>query len=116
CFEDASGRTLEQFRLWYSQAGTPEIQVETAYDGDAKTYALKLTQRVPATPGQPEKKPMHIPVALGLIGAQSGKAMSLTLEGENARGPEQRVLELTKPEQRFVFTGVGEEPVLSLGR
>src|SRR6185295_13820587 len=46
-FEDASGRTLEQFRLWYSQAGTPEIHVETAYDGDAQTYALTLKQRVP---------------------------------------------------------------------
>ncbi len=116
CFEDVSGRTLEQFRLWYSQAGTPEIQVETAYDEGAKTYALTLKQRVPSTPGQPDKKPMHIPLALGLIGAQSGTAMSLTLDGENARGPKERVLELTKPEQRFVFTGIGEEPVLSLGR
>ena len=82
----------------------------------AKTYALNLGQRLPPTPGQPEKQPMHIPVALGLIGKKSGKPLPLTLEGENAVGPQERVLELTAPQQRFVFTGIDEEPVLSIGR
>ncbi|HMI95328.1 MAG TPA: aminopeptidase N [Micropepsaceae bacterium] len=116
CFEDASGRRLNQFRLWYSQAGTPEIHADGAYDPAAKTYALNLSQRVPPTPGQPDKLPMHIPVALGLIGKTSGKALALTLEGENNVGPEERVLELTGSERRFLFTGVAEEPVLSIGR
>ena len=116
CFEDASGRKLEQFRLWYSQAGTPEVQAEGAYDPKAKTYALDLKQSVPPTPGQAEKKPMHIPLALGLIGKRSAKPLPLTLEGENETGPNDRVVELVSPEQRFVFTGVAEEPVLSLGR
>jgi aminopeptidase N len=116
CFEDASGRRLDQFRLWYSQAGTPEIHADGDYDPVAKTYLLKLSQRVPPTPGQPDKLPMHIPVALGLIGKTSGKALPLTLDGENNVGPEERVLELTGSERRFVFTGVAEEPVLSIGR
>jgi len=116
CFEDASGRKLEQFRLWYSQAGTPEVQVEGAYDPNAKTYALDLKQSVPPTPGQPEKKPMHIPLALGMIGKRSAKPLPLTLQGENTPGPEDRVVELVRPEQRLVFSGVAEEPVLSLGR
>jgi aminopeptidase N len=116
CFEDVSGRRLNQFRLWYSQAGTPEIRADGDYDRAAKTYALKLSQRVPPTPGQPDKLPMHIPVTLGLIGRTSGKALPLTLEGENDVGPEERVLELTGLERRFVFTGLPEEPVLSIGR
>jgi aminopeptidase N len=116
CFEEVSGRSLEQFRLWYSQAGTPEVQVETQYDAGAKTYALGLKQRVPATPGQPDKKPMVIPLTLSLVGRKSGKPLPLTLEGENAQGPEERVLELTGAESRFVFTGVEEEPALSLAR
>jgi aminopeptidase N len=116
CFEEAAGRKLEQFRLWYAQAGTPEIRANGVYDAAAKTYALDLGQRLAPTPGQPEKRPMHIPIAIGLIGKYSGKPLPLTLEGENAVGAEDRVLELTAPAQHFVFTGIAEEPVLSIGR
>src|SRR5260221_11795498 len=59
---------------------------------------------------------MHIPLALGLIGKETGRPLPLTLVGENATGPEERVLELTKPQARFTFTGIEEEPVLSIGR
>jgi aminopeptidase N len=53
-------------------------------------------------------------VKLGLVGKAG--ALPLTLEGENAKGPEERVLELAKPEERFVFVDVNEAPLLSLGR
>ena len=115
CFEDASGRDLRQFRLWYSQAGTPAIEASGNYDPEKKTYALSLRQTVHPTPGQPEKRPMHIPVRIGLLG-ESGRALPLTLEGENATGPDERVLELTKQEQRYVFVDVDEPPLVSLGR
>ncbi len=115
CFEDACGRDLSQFRLWYRQAGTPVVDASGEYDAQKKTYALTLKQSLGATPGQPEKKPMTIPVRLGLHTA-GGRALPLTLEGENAVGPEERVLELTKAEERFVFVNVAEPPLLSLGR
>ncbi len=115
CFEDASGRDLGQFRLWYTQAGTPSIQARAEYDAAAKTYALTVTQSLEPTPGQPQKRPMHIPLRLGLVAAD-GRALPLTLEGENAEGPEERVLELTRPEERFVFVNVPEQPLLSFGR
>jgi aminopeptidase N len=115
CFEDATGRDLTQFRLWYRQAGTPVIEAKTAYDPKARTFTLDLTQTLGATPGQPDKKPMHVPVRIGLVG-QQGAHLPLTLEGENAPGPETRVLELTGNFQRFTFTDIGEEPLLSLGR
>ncbi|GAA0527383.1 aminopeptidase N [Rhizomicrobium palustre] len=115
CFEEASGRDLSQFRLWYAQAGTPVVGAKGLYDKSTKTYTLSLAQTLRPTPGQPEKKPMHIPVRLGFIG-KSGASLPLTLEGENATGPEERVLELTEASQNFVFVGVEEEPILSLGR
>ncbi len=115
CFEDACGRDLTQFRLWYHQSGTPVVEAKGDYDAAAKRYALTLTQKLGATPGQPDKTPMQIPLRLGLVG-RSGAALPLTLDGENAAGPEERVLELTEAQQRFVFVGVDEEPLLSIGR
>jgi len=115
CFEDTSGRDLSQFRRWYHQAGTPRVTARGAYDADARSYTLELTQALAPTPGQPEKLPMHIPVRVGLVG-RSGAHLPLTLDGENDTGPTTRVLELTDAHQRFVFTGLDEEPLLSLGR
>ncbi|HEX4078590.1 MAG TPA: aminopeptidase N [Rhizomicrobium sp.] len=115
CFEDACGRDLKQFRLWYAQSGTPVVAASGRYDAEQKTYALTLRQHLAPTPGQPEKKPMHIPVRVGLVG-QGGRALPLTLDGENATGPEERVLELTGAEKQFVFTEVPEPPLVSLGR
>jgi aminopeptidase N len=115
CFEDTSGRDLRQFRLWYAQAGTPVIEARGAYDPASRRYSLDLTQSLAPTPGQTEKKPMHIPVRIGLVG-RKGASLPLTLEGENRAGPQTRVLELTENSQRFVFVDVAEEPLLSLGR
>jgi aminopeptidase N len=115
CFEDSSNRDLTQFRRWYAQAGTPVVEARGAYDAAAKTYTLDLTQTLAPTPGQPNKQSLHIPVRIGLLG-ESGTGMPLTLDGENDSGPQDRVLELTESHHRFVFTGVTETPLLSLGR
>ena len=112
CFADVSDRDFTQFMLWYTQAGTPEIVVAPRYDARARTYRLDVTQTVPPTPGQPDKKPMVIPLALGLVGKDGGD-LPLALDGKPlARG----VLELTTPSHSFVFTGVGEPPIPSLNR
>ncbi len=116
CFEEISGKSLAQFRLWYRQAGTPEIDVRSTYDSAKRIYRLSLSQRTPPTPGQPEKLPLHIPMVLGLVGRRTGRALPITLEGENAVGPDERVLELTEDSQEFVLTGIDEEPLLSLAR
>ena len=115
CFEDVSGRDLKQFRLWYAQAGTPVVEATGKYHAANKTYALTLKQSLAPTPGQPAKKPMHMPVRLGFVG-KSGRALPLTLEGENTTGPDERVLELTEAEHKFTFIDVDEEPLLSAGR
>src|SRR5271166_2562699 len=113
CFADVSGADLGQFMLWYSQAGTPEVVATGSYDAHAKSYRLDLAQTVPATPGQPSKEPMVIPLAIGLVG-RSGR--DLPLKSGNANAPDRSVLTLTKGAETFVFADVGEAPVLSLNR
>lgn len=114
--EDASGVDLGQFRLWYSQAGTPQLHVSRRYDPDAKTLTLDVEQECPDTPGQTDKKPMHIPLALALLDSD-GREMPLRLEGEDV-APETptRVLELRERSHSFRFVGVNTAPVPSLLR
>jgi len=112
CFADVSGRDFSQFMLWYTQAGTPEIRVAPHYDPRAKTYRLDVSQTIPPTPGQPDKAPMVIPIAVGLVG-KDGNDVPLVLDG---RALESGVLELTEPSRSFVFTGIAEPPVPSLNR
>lgn len=115
--EDASGVDLEQFRLWYVQAGTPEVRVEERYDAADKSYFLALSQSCPPTPGQPTKRPFHIPLAVGLLDSR-GADMTFTLEAD----PEQKsahnghLLNLRHDKQTFRFANVAEKPLLSLGR
>ena len=112
---DASGVDLTQFKRWYDQAGTPTLDISDAYDPDAKRYTLRVRQSCPPTPGQTEKKPFHIPLAVGLVGAD-GRDVPLKLEGELAAQATTRVLSVTQPEQRFEFVDVPLRPVPSLAR
>ena len=113
---DANGVDLAQFKLWYSQAGTPELAVEGRYDPAARAYELTVAQRCKPTPGQPEKAPMHIPLAFGLLDAK-GASAALRLEGEPAdAAAAERVLNVTAPQQTFRFVGVAEPRALSFNR
>ncbi|MEM6584801.1 MAG: aminopeptidase N [Pseudomonadota bacterium] len=100
--EDGAGLDLEQFRLWYRQAGTPRVSVEQIIDGD--TLVLNLRQNVPATPGQPDKSPMPIPLRVAVHSRATG-----------ALGEEQLVV-LTEAEGAFKLPMVGADPVVSINR
>jgi aminopeptidase N len=113
---DANGVDLGQFKRWYSQAGTPELEIDGRYDSAAGAYELTVAQRVKPTPGQPEKQPLHIPLAVGLIDAQ-GRGVALRLAGEPAAGAAaERVLDITAPRQSFRFVNLPEPKALSLNR
>ena len=120
---DANGEDLEQFARWYSQAGTPVLETRGEYDAEARSYTLTLVQTCPPTPGQPEKLPFHIPVAIGLVDPE-GYDMALRLEGEVAAHAAQdpktseitRVFSITERETRLVFVDVAEPPVASILR
>jgi aminopeptidase N len=113
--EDASGVDLGQFRLWYAQAGTPELEVDGRYDAATRRYTLTVGQHLAPTPGQPEKLPMHIPLAVGLLD-RAGRDLPLTLAGETGPGPTTRVLDVRGAQDVFVFEEVPEPPVASLLR
>jgi len=113
--EDANQMDLSQFRRWYAQAGTPELEISRRYDLAAKTYTLTVKQSCPSTPGQAHKKPFHIPLAMGLLD-QSGQDIPLQLTGESAAIQGTRVLQLTEAEQEYTFIHINEPPTPSLLR
>ena len=114
--EDASGIDLGQFRNWYYQAGTPVISIQSEFDADNKRYTLHVRQSCPDTPGQSNKKPLTVPLRLGLLGSD-GKDLPLRLLVDDASTSEtDRVLSVTQEEQQFVFEGLESEPIPSLLR
>ena len=110
CFADASGRDMTQFMRWYSQAGTPEVTVSGRFDPARQTYTLEVKQNVPPTPGQPVKKPMVIPLGIGLIGTDD---RDLALASPHI---EHGVLVLSEPSLTIEFAGIKERPVVSINR
>ncbi len=108
-------RQLVPFKRWYSQSGTPRLQASGHYDAAERRYTLTLSQSCPATPGQSEKQPFVIPVALGLIDAQ-GQDLALRLQGESQTSRGTRLLVLTQASESFVFEDIDAEPVPSLLR
>ncbi len=101
--EDANDYDLSRFKLWYSQAGTPELTISTRYDAGDTKYFLTIRQDCPPTPGQKQKKPFFMPVTVGLLNksGQTIREQSLILQEE---------------EQQFVFDNLDREPVCSLLR
>jgi aminopeptidase N len=115
CMEDASGRDLSQFRLWYSQSGTPVVEVETEYREQDGSYRLNFRQYCPVTPGQQHKQPLHIPIEIALLDRE-GKELPLRLDDEVEAQGTQRLLELTEEDQQFTFIGLKDKPIPSLLR
>ncbi|ODC02761.1 aminopeptidase N [Terasakiispira papahanaumokuakeensis] len=113
CMAEVSELDFSQFMRWYHQAGTPKIEASGHFDADARTYQLTLRQHTPATPGQADKLPLHIPVRMGLVGP-NGHDLPLELNGEQL-GTE-TVLHLREAEQTFTFHNIAAEPVPSLLR
>ena len=100
--EDGAEIDLTAFRLWYRQAGTPRVDVQLSHEGETATLSLKQT--VPATPGQPNKKPMPIPLRIALFDQAAG-----THSGE-------QLVVLDQAEASFDFSGFAQRPVLSINR
>lgn len=112
---EANNQKWDQFQLWYSQAGTPRVHVQEKFDDKTGEYSATLTQSCPPTPGQPEKKPFHIPLILGLLDRQGAEVplkdpeITVTTEGR-------QVLNLKRSSQTISARGLKDRPVLSLNR
>ncbi|WP_136439477.1 aminopeptidase N [Pacificoceanicola onchidii] len=101
-FEDSTGRDLSQFKRWYSQSGTPRLSVTEAWDDG--TFTLSFEQHTPPTPGQDEKLPQVLPIAVGLLSPNGDEIQPTT------------VLEMTEAKQSFEFKGLSARPMASVLR
>ena len=102
--EEASGVDLTRFRLWYAQAGTPRVKATLAHEPGTGRARLTLDQTVPATPGQPDKQPMPLPIRLALFGELTGTRLA------------EQLVVMDGAHEELVFDGIGERPVLSINR
>jgi aminopeptidase N len=109
CFAEVSGRDLGQFFAWYEQAGTPRVSLSSTYDEDARTLELELRQETPPTPGQPDKRPLPVPVALGLLD-QEGRTLAFEHDG---RAVDETLVVLDQAHAKVTLTGVERPPVVS---
>lgn len=112
---DANGADLEPLGRWYSQAGTPHLNVSSSYDAAQRTYTVRCRQHTPPSPGQATKLPVLIPLRMGLLGP-GGAELRLRLRGSSESLGTETVLRVTEAEQEFVFEGVEARPVPSLLR
>ncbi len=112
---DANGQTWEQFKLWFSQAGTPQVKVSESYNQQKSEYHLQLEQSCAATPGQPSKSPFHIPLLIGLLDAD-GKEIEIRSSEIKKNSENQDLLHLFEAKKNYTFTGIKGRPVLSLNR
>lgn len=112
CFEDAATKDLAHLFNWYGQAGTPELLCDLHYDAARKTATLTVSQVYGGETGT-RKKPVYVPIRLGLLGA-NGNDIDLKLStGEVVQDG---LLHLTRKTQKFKFVEVPSRPVPSLLR
>ena len=105
CMEEAGGVDLRQFRLWYSQAGTPRVSAGLSHEPGGGRAVLRLAQHVPPTPGQPVKQPMVLPLKVRLFGAETGRPLT-----------DERLILLDQVAETITFEAITERPVLSINR
>ncbi len=107
--EAGSNIDLSQFKLWYSQAGTPVVKGSGVYHPESNQYELTLQQSCPATPGQEVKQPLHFPVKVMLY-AEDGSPFDLDVEGVADVG----TLAMREATECFVFQNIATPPLVSL--
>ncbi|MDD3814346.1 MAG: aminopeptidase N [Desulfocapsaceae bacterium] len=102
---DASGVDLEQFKYWYSQAGTPVLHVSDSWDENQGKYIVTVQQECAPTPKQEKKQPFHLPINIGLLDGRGNEMIAADT-----------LLQLREKKQSFTFAGLVEKPVLSFLR
>jgi aminopeptidase N len=113
CFADVTGRDFSRFMRWYEQAGTPVVEVSQRHDASSGTSTFTFTQTTPPTPGQPEKAPVEIPIAIGFL-SPAGKDLRPDCNHPDWRSDGVFVLREAKGE--ISFNGLAEKPIASLLR
>jgi len=106
--EVAGGVSLEKFKQWYAQSGTPIVSVKTSYNAEAKNFSIMLSQTNNPTFDQSEKQNLVLPMRLALF-SKSGVQLDLS-------GDKEYVAVLDSKSAEFIFENIAEEPILSINR
>ncbi len=95
CFEQATHKDLSQFMRWYSQAGTPQLSIQTEFNPAHQdgTLTLKISQHTASTQGQAQKQDLLMPVSIALI-------------HEDGHISHPQTIELSKASQEIEITGL----------
>lgn len=112
--EQVSGKDLTQFKRWYSQSGTPRVNLTFAYDAPSQKFSMTVEQTCPPTADETVKEPFYFPFSVGFLN-QKGEALSFTLPGETAKLHE-TTLRISAPKETFVFENMASLPVPSVNR
>ncbi len=109
CFAEVTGKDLSDFFAWYEQAGTPKVSLTHAYDADARTLRIELSQETAPTPGQPDKRPLPMPVTIGLLDGE-GRTLAFKRDGEAL---DETIVVLNAAQASVTLTDVDSAPVIS---
>lgn len=109
CFAEVSDRDLTGFFAWYEQAGTPRVTLTSRYNEARRTLEIELSQQTSPTPGQPTKRPLPIPVTVGLLD-HDGRTQAFVRDGEAV---DQTVIVLDGAQTTVSLSDVRVKPVVS---
>lgn len=104
--QEGTGYDLSQFRKWYSQIGTPRLEISDTYDADSQQYQVTIQQKLGTTPNAQPNEPMQMPIALGLLDQQ----------GRSCLDPDTQVVTVNDWQQTFTFDNIPQRPIPSLLR
>ena len=108
--------------------GTPILHLEDDYDPDERAWTLRVRQELPATADGSPKEPLHIPLAVGLVGRDGRALAPASAGGPEETGPQEAgrggpagppgtaVFEVRAGAGTFRLTGLGSAPVASVLR
>ena len=111
-----SGVDLSAFLNWYNQPGTPKLEAKGEYDAAAQTYRVSFKQSLKAHAKYPNLKAVPIPVALALFNAKTGEQYTLHSPDLFVNEVKDGVYLFDQDHATIEFTGVTEQPVVSLLR
>ena len=109
---EANQFELGRFLNWYSQSGTPGVDVKGEWNQANEEYTLTFEQQLPINQNQQDPLPYLIPVKIALLDNQ-GIRIPLILQGET-QSAQSTTLLVTEMSQQFTFCDVKQSPIPSL--
>ncbi len=110
---DANGVDLSQMHAWYTQAGTPRLDMSQQWSAETGELVIHFKQSLPHVS---DFQPLLIPIALAIFNIQGERQSCVLSAGKGRWDDSEGVLWLDTQEGAFTFSGVKQAPKLSLLR